>query len=70
MKWRRRRALELERAAEALRQAERLRDSAQEQQRRAEMIAPRVDAVASSLQKLHTDNHFGPLIDAILRGSE
>lgn len=68
MKWPWRR--ELEQAQEAVRQAERLRDSAQEQQRKAERIAPRVDAVASSLQKLRTDNHFGPLIDSILRGSE
>jgi hypothetical protein len=64
--WRR----ELERSQEALHQAERLRDTAQEQQRQAERIAPRVAAVSSSLQKLRTDNHFGPLIDSILRGSE
>lgn len=60
----------LEQAEEAVRQAERLRDSAQEQQRQAERIAPRVDAVSASLQKLRTDNHFGPLIDSILRGGE
>lgn len=64
--WRRR----LEQAEEAVRQAERLRDGAEEQQRRAERIAPRVDAVSASLQKLRTDNHFGPLIDQILRGGE
>lgn len=64
--WRR----ELEQAEEAVRQAERLREQAEEQQRRAERIAPRVDAVSSSLQRLRTDNHFGPLIDSILRGSE
>jgi hypothetical protein len=64
--WRRR----LEQAEEALRGAERLRDAAQEQQCRAERIAPRVDTVSTSLQKLRTDNHFGPLIDAVLRGSE
>lgn len=61
---------ELEQAEEAVRQAERLRDSAEEQQRQAERIAPRVDAVTASLQRLRTDNHFGPLIDSILRGSE
>lgn len=64
--WRRK----LEQAQEAVRQAERLRDTAQAQQRQAERIAPRVDAVSASLQKLRTDNHFGPLIDAILRGGE
>ena len=62
--WRRR----LEQAHEAVRAAEGLRDRAERQQRRAEEIVPRVDAVASSLQKLRTDNHFGPMIDAILRG--
>jgi hypothetical protein len=64
--WRRK----LEQSQDAVRQAERLRDSAQEQQRKAECIAPRVDAVANSLQKLRTDNHFGPMIDAVLRGGE
>jgi hypothetical protein len=64
--WRKR----VEQAQEAVRAAERLRDNAQEQQRRAERIAPRVDAVASSLQRLRSDNHIGPLIDAILRGGE
>lgn len=64
--WRRK----LEQAEEAVRQAERLRDKAEEQQRRAERIAPRVDAVSASLQRLRTDNHIGPMIDAILRGGE
>jgi len=64
--WRKR----LEEAEEAVHAAERLRDDAEAQQLRAEQIVPRVDAVASSLQKLRTDNHFGPLIDSILRGSE
>ena len=62
--WRRK----VQQAQEKVREAERLRDHAQEQQRQAERIAPRVDAVSASLQKLRTDNHFGPLIDAILRG--
>jgi hypothetical protein len=53
-----------------VRQAERLRDAAQEQQRRAEQLAPRVDAVTASLQRLRTDNHFGPMIEAILGGRE
>lgn len=57
-------------ADEAVRAAEKLRDDAQQQQSRAEAITPRVDAVASSLRRLRTDNHFGPLIDAILRGGE
>lgn len=60
----------LEQAEEAVRQAEKLRDTAEAQQRQAERIAPRVDAVTASLQRLRTDNHFGPLIDAILRGGE
>jgi hypothetical protein len=62
--WRKR----LEEAEEALRVAEELRDRAQEQQHQAEAMTQRVDAVSSSLRKLHTDNHFGPLIDSILRG--
>ncbi len=62
--WRR----ELEQSEDAVRAAERLRDRAEEQQRRVERIAPRVDAVAASLQRLRTENHLGPLIDAVLRG--
>jgi hypothetical protein len=63
--WRKR----LEQAEEALRKAEVLRNQAQEQQRQVERITPRVDAVSTSLEKLRTDNHFGPLIEAILRGN-
>lgn len=66
-RWRLRR---LEQAQEAVCAAEQLRDKAEEQQGRAEAIAPRVDAVSSSLQKLRRDNHFGPMIESILRGSE
>lgn len=66
--WRGRR--ELEKAEHALRRAQELRDNAEAQQRHVEKIAPRVDAVSASLQKLRSDNHFGPLIDSILRGSE
>lgn len=62
--WRKR----LEQAEEKVRAAEELRDRAQRQQRQAEEIASRVDAVAPSLRRLRTDNHFGPMIDAILRG--
>lgn len=64
--WRRK----LEQAHEAVRHAESLRDTAQAQQRKAERLAPRVDTVSASLEKLRTDNHFGPLIDSILRGGE
>lgn len=65
-RWRR----NLEQADEAVRHAEALRDHAEEQQRKVERIAPRVDAVSASLQGLRRDNHFGPLIDSILRGTE
>jgi hypothetical protein len=64
--WRKR----VQQSQDAVRQAERLRDAAQEQRRRAEQLAPRVDAVTASLQKLRTDNHFGPMIEAILGGRE
>lgn len=60
----------LEQAQEAVRHAESLRNDAEVQRCRAEAMAPRVESVSSSLQKLRSDNHFGPLIDAILRGSE
>lgn len=66
LRWRRR----LDRADEAVRNAEMLRDQAQEQQRQVESITPRVDAVSTSLRKLREDNHFGPLIESILRGNE
>lgn len=58
----------LEQAEEAVRGAEKLRDHAEEQQRKAEQIVPRVDAVSASLQRLRTENHLGPMIDKILRG--
>jgi hypothetical protein len=64
--WRRK----LEQAQEAVRHAESLRDDAERQKNRAEALAPRIDNVTSSLQKLRADNHFGPLIDAVLRGNE
>jgi hypothetical protein len=60
----------LEQAQEAVRHAESLRDDAEQQKTRAEAMTPRIDNVTSSLQKLRTDNHFGPLIDAVLRGNE
>ena len=64
--WRRK----LEQSQAAVHKAEKLRDHAQEQQGRVEQIAPRVDAVTASLQRLRTENHFGPMIDSILRGGE
>ncbi len=54
----------------ALHAAERLRDQAEEQRGRADRLVPRVDRVSSSLEKLRTDNHIGPMIDAILRGTD
>lgn len=62
--WRRK----VQEAQEAVRAAERLRDTAEAQQRRAERIAPRVDAVTASLQRLRAENQLGPMIDAALRG--
>jgi hypothetical protein len=64
--WRKR----LEQSQDAVREAERLRDQAEEQQRQVERIVPRVDAVTASLQRLRTENHLGPMIEAILRGTE
>jgi hypothetical protein len=64
--WRRK----LAQSQEAVRAAEELRDRAEHQQRRVEGITPRVDAVSASLQRLRTENHIGPMIDAILRGGE
>lgn len=64
--WRKR----FRKADEAVRAAEQLRDLAQDQQREAESMTARVDAISASLRKLHSDNHFGPMIDKALRGSE
>lgn len=50
----------LEQSQEAVRAAEELRDHAQQQQRRAEAMSPRVDAITSSLRRLR--------IEGILRG--
>lgn len=61
---------QLKEAEDRLQKAEELRDDAQRQQRVAEEIAPRVDALSASLRRLHTENHVGPLIDFILRGGE
>lgn len=66
MKWPWKR--KIEQAEERVRAAERLRDAAQEQQATAEGMVSRVDAITSSLRKLHSDNHFGPMIDRALRG--
>lgn len=62
--WRRK----VERAEEAVRAAEELRDHAQQQQQQAEAMTPRVDRITSSLRRLQADNHVGPMIDALLRG--
>lgn len=64
--WRR----EVERSGDALRAAEQLRDQAEEQQSRVESIVPRVDAAADNLRRLRTENHFGPMIENILRGAK
>jgi hypothetical protein len=60
----------VEQSGDAVRAAEQLRDRAQEQQRRVEAIAPRVDAATDSLRQLRTENHFGPMIENILRGAK
>jgi hypothetical protein len=60
----------MEQAQEAVRHAESLRDDAEQQKTRVQAMQPRVDNVTSSLQRLRSDNHFGPLIDGILRGNE
>jgi hypothetical protein len=60
----------MEQAQEAVRHAESLRDDAEHQRSRVQAMTPRIDNVSSSLQKLRSDNHFGPLIDAVLRGNE
>jgi hypothetical protein len=60
----------VQRENDAVRAAERLRDRAQEQHRRVEAITPRVDAAADSLRQLRTENHFGPMIENILRGAK
>jgi predicted GTPase len=53
---------------EALRAAERLRDRAQEQQRRAAEIAPRVDAVVASLREVPVQNGLRSMIENVGRG--
>jgi hypothetical protein len=63
--WRR----EPHRNDEALRAAEQLRDRAEEQRRRVAEIAPRVDATVTSLRRLRNENHLGPMIENILRGT-
>ena len=62
--WRRK----IEQSDDKVRAAEQMRDHAQEQQERAEAMTPRIDAATSSLRRLRADNHFGPLIDSLLRG--
>lgn len=60
----------MEQAQDAVRHAESLRDDAEQQRSRVQAMTPRIDNVSSSLQRLRSDNHFGPLIDAVLRGNE
>jgi hypothetical protein len=60
----------LKEADERLERAVRLRDAAQVQQDRVKALNPRVDEASSRLGQLRTDNHFGPLIDSLLRGNE
>jgi len=64
--WRRKLAL----ADERLRETERLRDDAEEQRVQVHQLAPRVDRVTSSLERLRAENHIGPLIESVLRGNE
>lgn len=70
MSWWRRDRKRLVEADEKLRAAEKLRDEAQALQKRVEDMTPRIDAIASNARQLRQDNHFGPLIDAILRGDK
>lgn len=60
----------VEASDDALRRAEHLRAQAQEQADRTKEMGRRVDAVSSSLERIRTENHIGPLIDSILRGSQ
>lgn len=60
----------LKESDDRLRQAERLRDEAQFQRCRVQELTPRVDEASSRLGQLRTENHFGPLIESLLRGSE
>lgn len=64
--WRRK----LAEAQEAVRHAEALRADAEVQKTRVQALTPRINNVTNSLQQLRSDNHFGPLIDGILRGNE
>lgn len=57
-------------ADDRLRKAEQMRDDAEHQRCRVDQLTPRVDAASTSLRQLRTENHFGPLIDSLLRGSE
>jgi hypothetical protein len=70
MRWPWNRSKALEEADEAVRAAEELRDGAEAQQRRVEALGKHVDATADRLRQLRTDNHFGPLVESILRGNK
>lgn len=64
--WRKR----LKEADDRLQAAEKLRDEAFEQREKVGQLAPRVDAASSRQIQLRTENHFGPLIESLLRGNE
>jgi len=55
---------------DAILRAEQLRDMAQDQNRKVTEQAERVDAAADSLRQLRSENHFGPMIENILRGAK
>lgn len=53
-----------------LHEAERLRDEAEQARSRVDQLTPRVETASSRLSQLRTENHFGPLIESLLRGNE
>lgn len=57
-------------ADDRLQEARRLRAAAEEQSDRVHQLTARVDEASSRLGQLRTENHFGPLIESLLRGSE
>lgn len=60
----------LKEADDRLEAAVKLRDKAVEQRAQVKQLTPRIDAAASRQVQLRTDNHFGPLIESLLRGNE
>lgn len=63
--WRKR----LEEADKKVCEAQRLLEGAEEQSRRVAALSEHVDATAGRLRQLRSDNHFGPLIESILKGT-